>query len=206
VAADVIVFVKAPRSGTVKTRLACTLGNETACDIYKALVASVLRTFSSFPSVQLRFSPDDALSDITPWLRPGWAAHPQGPGDLGQRMLRAFAHSFGRGMSKVIIIGSDCPEITLRDIDQASDALSSHGLVLGPATDGGYWLIGLTKSEPALFEEITWSSRHVLAETLARAAALGIRVHLLRSLSDIDTAEDWERCQCSKQAGTPAPN
>ena len=205
-AADVIVFVKAPRSGTVKTRLARTIGNQAACDIYRALVASVLRTVSSFPTVQVHFSPDDALSDIAPWLRPGWSAHPQGPGDLGQRMLRAFAHSFDRGVSKVIIIGSDCPEITLRDIDQASDALSSYSLVLGPATDGGYWLIGLTKSEPALFEEITWSSRHVLAQTLARATALGMRVHLLRTLSDIDTAEDWERYQCSKQAGTPAPN
>ena len=205
-AADVIVFVKAPRFGTVKTRLAHTLGDQAACGIYKALLASVFNTFSTFPNLQVRFSPDDALSEIAPWLRPGWAAHPQGPGDLGQRMLRAFAHSFGCGMSKVIIIGSDCPEITLRDIDQASEALSSHGLVLGPATDGGYWLIGLAKSEPALFEEITWSSRHVLAETLARAAALGMRVHLLRTLSDIDTAEDWERYQRSKQAGTPAPN
>ena len=205
-AADVIVFIKAPRSGTVKTRLARTLGDQAACDIYKALLSSTLATLSSFPGLQIRFSPDDALRDISPWLHPGWAANPQGPGDLGQRMLRAFEHSLGRGVSKVIIIGSDCPEITLHDIDQASSALSSHDLVLGPATDGGYWLIGLAKTEPALFEGITWGSRHVLAETLARATALGMRIHLLRTLSDIDTAEDWERYQRSKQGGTPAPN
>jgi glycosyltransferase A (GT-A) superfamily protein (DUF2064 family) len=81
--------------------------------------------------------------------------------------------------------------VTAADIEQAWLALEEHDLVLGPATDGGYWLIALQQPQPSLFHDIPWSSEHVLQETLQRATAAGLRVHQLRTLSDVDTAEDW---------------
>ena len=207
-AADVIVFVRAPRIGTVKTRLAKTVGEAGARDIYQFLLSTICEVLDGRPRVTLRYCPDDALELIQPWLRPAWAAQPQGPGDLGERMHRAFMHAFAHGAAKVVVIGSDCPEITPADIDEAFRSLATHDLVLGPASDGGYWLIGLAKSQPSLFQNISWSSKAVLAQTLSRATVLGLRVRALRVLSDIDTAEDWNRYQRMKAevSGTPAPN
>lgn len=188
----VIVFVKAPRPGAVKTRLAKTLGAESACGAYRQLVETLLKELSSLPAVELRFTPDDAQAEIQSWLGEVWQARPQGSGDLGQRMQAAFADAFATGASRVAIVGSDCPEVTAADIRQAWSELKSHDLVIGPAMDGGYWLIGLTREQPELFKGISWSSEHVLAETLQRAKGAGLRVQLLRILSDVDTEKDWK--------------
>jgi rSAM/selenodomain-associated transferase 1 len=186
-----IVFVKAPRLGTVKTRLARELGESTALEIYQSLVQKVLASISAFPNVELRFTPDDAENEIQPWLRPGWVSAPQGDGDLGARLHRAFTTAFANGATRVILIGSDCPALSADDIQAAWCALESHDVVLGPATDGGYWLIALRSPQPTLFENMTWSTPSVLAETLVRAAKRRLATHQLRPLSDIDTAEDW---------------
>ena len=93
---------------------------------------------------------------------------------------------------RVVIIGSDCPEVTTGDIRAAWRELRTHDVVLGPATDGGYWLIGLRQTRPELFAGIAWSSETVLAETLRRAKSAGLHIQLLRILADVDTAEDWE--------------
>jgi rSAM/selenodomain-associated transferase 1 len=188
-----IVFVKAPRPGSVKTRLAQSVGNEAACEIYEHLLKTILYTLTALPAVELRYSPDDALAEITSWLQQGWSARSQGDGDLGARMERAFGDAFHSGASKAVIIGSDCPMIRSEDLEQAWRALDDSDLVLGPATDGGYWLVGLRKPHPALFEGIEWSSERVLAQTISRAAALNLRSYLLRELSDVDTLADWQR-------------
>jgi uncharacterized protein len=106
-------------------------------------------------------------------------------------MQRAFEAAFGSGAERVVIIGSDCPEIGVADVRAAWKQLRSHDLVVGPAIDGGYWLIGLRAPQPKLFDEITWSSDQVLGQTLQRAKLLGLRVQLLRILADIDTEADW---------------
>src|SRR5688572_19334877 len=106
-----IVFVKAPRPGSVKTRLAHTVGPEAACAAYGRLVETLLQALSSLPEVELRFAPDDAEKEIQSWLRKGWRARPQGGDDLGQRMQTAFADAFAEGASRVVIVGSDCPEV-----------------------------------------------------------------------------------------------
>jgi uncharacterized protein len=93
----------------------------------------------------------------------------------------------------VVIIGSDCVELASKDIRCAWRELKTHDVVVGPAMDGGYWLIGLRAPRPELFEGIHWSTDAVLGETLQRAKALGLRIQLLRILSDVDTAEDWQR-------------
>jgi rSAM/selenodomain-associated transferase 1 len=110
---------------------------------------------------------------------------------FGERLDRAFTEAFGTGARRVVVIGSDCPEIASDDIEKAWAALREFDLVLGPATDGGYWLLGLRAPQPQLFRGIPWSSATVLNETLARARPTGLSVHLLRELSDIDTVEDW---------------
>jgi rSAM/selenodomain-associated transferase 1 len=112
--------------------------------------------------------------------------------DLGQRMANAFARSFESGMEKVVLIGTDCPTLQSQHLNQAFEALTNSDLVLGPATDGGYYLIGMKRRSDYLFEGISWSTAAVLSQTLAVATAHGLDFTLLDELSDIDTQEDWE--------------
>lgn len=188
-----IIFVKAPRAGFVKTRLATALGPHGALAAYRALVERLLEQLTPLRDVELRHAPDDAAPEIAAWLRPGWRTSTQGDGGLGARMCRAFVEAFASGAQRVVLIGSDCPHVTTGDIAAAADALDDHDVALGPAEDGGYWLVALRAPAPGLFEQIEWSTEGVLAQTLARAQALGLRVHLLRVLPDVDTAEDWRR-------------
>ena len=118
---------------------------------------------------------------------------PQGGGDLGTRLTRTFAEHFAQGAERVVVIGADCPELTAADIAAALDALKVCDVVLGPALDGGYWLVGLRAPQPGLFREIAWSTTEVLAQTEAKARAAGLSVRRLRALSDVDTFDDWQR-------------
>lgn len=186
-----VVFVKAPRAGQVKTRIAETAGPERAREIYLRLVKQVVESMRALQNVELRFSPDDAGAEVQPWLQGGWTASAQGEGDLGERLHRAFSDAFAAGAERVVIIGSDCPEVRTADVRTAWRELKSHDIVVGPAVDGGYWLIGLSAPQPDLFKGIAWSSDQVLGETLARAKSLKLRIQLLRILTDIDTEEDW---------------
>src|SRR5262245_46667242 len=104
-----IVFLKAPRPGSVKTRLARVLGDEAACDAYRRLVPILLNRLAELPELVLCYSPDDALDEIRPWLRQRWHAAPQGDGDLGERLAGAFDRAFAAGARRVAVIGSDCP-------------------------------------------------------------------------------------------------
>jgi uncharacterized protein len=186
-----IVFLKAPRPGSVKTRIAQTAGRDRACSIYGELVEAVLNRLTALKDIELRFSPDDAETEIQKWLRNDWLAQPQGDGDLGERLHRAFANAFAAGAERIVIIGSDSPEVSTKDIRVAWKELNTHDIVVGPAVDGGYWLIGLRAPQPQLFAGIEWSSDQVLAQTLSRAKSLGLKIQLLRILADIDTEEDW---------------
>lgn len=197
-----VVFVKAPRPGLVKTRLAQTIGDQTACAVYCELVAAVLDRIGIISSVELRFSPDDAPDEIASWMRPGWTMRPQGVGSLGERMHRAFLERFESGARRVVIIGSDSPEISATDICEAWEALKSHDVVLGPAVDGGYWLIGLRGPCAELFEGISWSTDSVMRETLARIDHAKLTFRLLRHLNDVDVEPDvraWRRRQADER-------
>ena len=200
-----IVFLKAPRPGAVKTRLAATLGAKAACTIYQHLVTVLLRKLASVPHVELRFTPDEARGEVEPWASPHWRLEPQGPGDLGLRLAEAFAAAFQRGSKQVLVIGSDCPELGLADLEAAWTALLSNDVVLGPARDGGYWLIGLRAAAPELFEGIAWGSDAVLSQTLERCRQRGLQVHLLRELEDIDTEEAWCRYLTRQPKGEACP-
>jgi hypothetical protein len=188
-----MIFVKAPRPGQVKTRLAQALGAEAASAVYRHLVERLLERLNGLWPVELCFTPEDARSEIEPWLRTGWTARAQSPGDLGRRLSVAFEAAFDQGVTRAVVIGSDCVEVEPHDIHLAWAELDAHDLVVGPAQDGGYWLIALRHPQPLLFEGIPWSTSRVLATTLARARSLRLPVKLLRTLGDIDTLEDWQR-------------
>ena len=187
-----IVFVRAPRLGEVKTRLAHAIGREAALSAYRVLVGQLLENLGRLQNVELRLTPDAGRAELPPWLRPGWALMPQGEGDLGVRLGRAFQESFAEGSQGVVIIGSDCPAVSVADIESAWRSLLTNDVVLGPASDGGYWLIGLRGPQPCLFENVPWSTASVLETTLARVRNAGLTFHCLRELTDIDTAEDWK--------------
>lgn len=186
-----IVFLKAPRPGQVKTRLAKTIGAEAACAAYRQLTETVLDRISPLSGVQLRHAPDDALAEIQPWLRPGWQAAAQGHGDLGERLNAAFVETFNRGARQVVIIGSDSPGVSARDIETAWASMKENDVVIGPAADGGYWLIGLREPRPALFQNMAWSTKTVFQETVKRCKTAGLSVKLLHELADVDTEADW---------------
>lgn len=190
---QLVVLLKAPRIGSVKTRLAESIGPEAALAAYQQLVATLLSNLAPLANVELCFAPTDADAEIAPWLRQGWVCQPQAGGDLGARLQEVFVRHFQSGAERVVIIGSDCPEVMPADVESAWHALANHDLVLGPAVDGGYWLVGLCAPQAHLFTAMPWSTEMVLAETLRRAGLSGLRVALLRELSDVDTEADWRR-------------
>ncbi len=188
-----VLFAKAPRLGLVKTRLARTLGDSKALEAYQVLADATLASIAGFQDVTVQFSPDDALQEIQSWLRPGWRTAPQGSGDLGERLARCFAQQLQPAPSRVVVIGSDCPDVSSMDVEAAWRLLETHDLVLGPALDGGYWLIGLNQTQPSLFSGIDWSTPRVLEQTLARADLRKLKTSTLRPLEDVDTPEDWKK-------------
>ena len=186
-----LVFVKAPRPGGVKTRLAKSIGAGPACEAYRQIVTTLLNRLNTLDGVELCYTPEDASAEIQSWLQDGWVTAPQREGDLGQRLQSAFERSFAAGARRVVIIGSDCPEVTARDVREAWKSLRVRDVVLGPTTDGGYWLVGLRRVEADLFRKIPWSSEEVFGETMNRIGQRGLSVQLLRRLADVDAESDW---------------
>lgn len=203
-----IVFVKAPRPGEVKTRLAATLGAEHAADFYRAIAEEEIRRTAPRNGEYERiffFSPADARAEIADWL-PGEELAPQEGGDLGERMSRAFASAFAAGARRVAIVGTDVPSCGREHVAEALRSLDDHDLVLGPTLDGGYYLIALDRPRPALFQSIPWSTPSVLPATAERAGVRGLAVRMIDPLRDIDTIADvkaeWPRFRILI-AGTP---
>ncbi len=194
-----LVFLKSPVPGTVKTRLIPALGADAAADLYRVLAGQALRrTWPGEGEYErlLCFAPRDARARVESWL-PGEVCVPQAEGDLGQRMLVAFEEAFRRGAERVAIIGSDVPWVSRDHVTRAFELLERSDVVLGPAPDGGYYLLGLSRPIPSLFHGIPWSTPAVLSVTSARAAGLGLSLGLLDPLPDIDTIADvgreWDR-------------
>lgn len=194
-----LVFVKAPRPGAVKTRLAAVLGDEAAAGLYRAIAEEEIRNAAPRAGEYERtffFTPDDARPEIESWL-PGETLEPQQGRDLGERMSRAFASAFAAGARRVAIIGTDVPDCGREHVMEALRSLDGHDVVLGPTHDGGYYLMALDRPRPALFQSIPWSTPSVLPATAERAGLLGFSVRMLDPLRDIDTLEDvkaeWPR-------------
>ena len=187
-----VVFVKHPAPGAVKTRLGAAVGPEPAARLYRTLAERVLEATTPRAGEYERlvfFDPPDALEEMRAWL-PGVRLLAQSAGDLGARMADAFARAFARGASRVAIVGTDAPGLSRQTVVDALAALDAADVVLGPSEDGGYYLLALRNPRPELFAGITWSTSTVAAETRARAAAAGLSVRELAPLRDVDTLED----------------
>lgn len=190
----VLVFVRAPEPGRVKTRLAAAIGDQAALRVYRRLAEHTLREAAALAGqgvrVRVHHTPADAGPAVRAWLGDGPAYLPQADGDLGRRMEDAFARAFADGAERVVIVGSDLPDVSASLLRRAFDALDDHPAVLGPARDGGYYLLGLTRMVPGIFDGIAWSTPDVLAATLARFRAAGVVPAMLEELADVDEVED----------------
>jgi uncharacterized protein len=185
----VAVFLKAPRPGMVKTRLAAEIGERRALRLYRVMAA---RTLDAVRQTGLDaiiwFTPVDAQPEMRLWLGEAWELRPQASGDLGARLgAAAQAVVPGRGW---IAIGADCPRLDADLLRQAGAIVASGSIALGPSTDGGYYLIGGVTPLPDIFTGIPWSTDQVLAATRARLAGMGAVVRELPVLRDVDTASD----------------
>jgi rSAM/selenodomain-associated transferase 1 len=187
-----IVFVKEPKPGATKTRLLPALDAETAAELYRALADEEIRRTAPRPGEYDRrffFTPAGGREVVASWL-PGEELLPQQGGDLGARMAEAFAECFRRGARRAAIIGTDVPWVGRERVTEAFAALDEHDVVLGPTTDGGYYLLALDRPRSALFQAIAWSTPAVFPSTVERAGTLGLRVRVLAELPDIDTIDD----------------
>ncbi len=187
-----IIFVKNPIEGQVKTRIAKTTGNGKAVEIYRELLQYTHDVAESLPAAEYAktvyygdyINPDDLWN--------GWtkARQPQ-DGDLGDRMKQAFREQFALGASRVVIIGSDCLALQPRHLEVAFAALSTRDVVIGPSTDGGYYLLGMNVLYEQIFDGMPWSQLELLNQTKSLLKAGSISFTLLEPLTDIDEWKDY---------------
>jgi len=182
----ILTFLKAPRRGTVKTRLGLEIGFDEATVIYRQLAEEQLSRIPTDFRTEIHYAPRGAAGEMRAWLGRDAAFKAQSGGDLGERLSKAFADGFRRGYHQIIAIGSDCPELDESCLRRAAGKLTATDVVLGPATDGGYYLIGLRIPAPRVFENIEWSTATVLASTQARIQECGLSSSLLEEKEDID--------------------
>lgn len=189
-----IIFARYPEAGRVKTRLIPALGAAGAAEFYCQMAEQTLaqaRQLQGQRSLQVEVCFAGGTSELMQdWLGGDLLYTAQGDGDLGERMQRSLDSAFGTGVQRSVIIGTDCPDLDAQLIEQAFQNLDQHDVVLGPAADGGYYLIGLRQSVPALFTGIAWSTAIVLQQTVNIAQELGLTIAYLPTLSDIDYPED----------------
>ena len=208
-----IIFTRYPEPGTTKTRMIPKLGAEGAAELQRQMTEHIVSRVTEFTgshatSVEVRFDGGNRHL-MAAWLGIRFDYTPQGNGDIGIRMSRAFEDGFRSGYESVVIIGSDIPDVTNDIVNTAFDELRRHNLVLGPAADGGYYLIAMEKTvfiqaASRLFDDIRWGTDGVLSQTLAAADKLSLSYFLLDTLEDVDRPEDltvWQ--QASKTTLEP---
>jgi uncharacterized protein len=182
------VFLKAPRLGTVKTRLAATIGDGPALELYRRMVTATLETARAAAlEVTIWYAPADAGDEMRAWLGDEWSYRPQPPGDLGVRLALA-ARSVEPGLW--LAVGADCPGLTSGILREAAGIVAHGRITLGPTQDGGYYLIGGPTPLPDLFSDIPWSTSDVLRRTRARLEQAGATWCELPLLRDVDTEAD----------------
>lgn len=199
----VLMFVKAPHPGKVKTRLGKTIGNERAAELYTYFAQDVLATLCQLPATPLIFfAPHDAQRQISEWLR-GQQYYPQQGEELGDRMSAAFNRCFELGYEQVLIVGSDSPDLPLSYLQTALKQLAVGQVVLGPSEDGGYYALGFTAKNycPQVFEGIEWSTEKVRSQTLKILEHNARSVYELPTWYDVDTLNELQRFYQQNQQG-----
>ncbi len=204
----VIVFAKYPEEGKVKTRLASTLGDKFAKDFYKVCAEhtfkEILKTNRNDTRHFLFYSEENDRNKIKKWTHSKFLLFPQQGKDLGEKILNAFQSVFKNDVSKSIIIGTDLPDISSDIINDAFELLNESDVVLGPAKDGGYYLLGMKKIIKELFIDLPWSTDRLLKKTLEIIKSQNLKVSILPELSDIDTESDlnnWSNTETKLKPG-----
>lgn len=199
----ILVFVKAPYPGQVKTRLGQSVGDRQAAQLYRCFTEDVLDTVESLEAdCLICFAPAAEVSFLKAWLGNHRSYLAQSGIDLGERMATAFRHSFRVGYEQVLIVGSDSPDLPRTYLTQAFDALQQEQAVIGPSEDGGYYTLGFTPSNfcPEVFGPLPWSTPQVYPQTLSILKNAGASVHILPPWPDIDTLEDLRQYFLRHQA------
>jgi rSAM/selenodomain-associated transferase 1 len=194
------LFAKFWQPGTVKTRLAASIGNLAAGQVYQTFLFHLLKRHgNSADSRWVVFSPPERESEFRDSISGAWDFVPQSSGDLGQRMQSFFQQQFERmngeripdsEASKVVVIGADCPQLSPAALQSAFAALDDNRVVIGPSTDGGYYLIGIRDQCLPIFSEIAWGTSSVLHQTRKQLDEQQIKYELLSPLTDVDQVED----------------
>jgi uncharacterized protein len=190
---SVILFVKLPEKGRVKSRLARQLGEDAALSLYENMVLDAVDMLKRgrFP-FRICYTPPDARDRMAVWLGREHDYLPQTGDDLGDRMEGAFARVFSTAVEEALLVGSDIPGLTTGIIEEAFASLVRNDAVIGPADDGGYYLIGFRKNTftPGIFHDMVWSTSTVFRMTMDRLHDASRKVHILSELTDVDTVED----------------
>ncbi|MBD3169373.1 MAG: DUF2064 domain-containing protein [candidate division Zixibacteria bacterium] len=188
-----VMFARDPVPGECKTRLTPHLNEDQSANLYKAFIRDLLDKLkgSEYYDFYVYLYHSNIVDSF--WATFEVELRPQQGENLGERMLNAFAELFNEGYEKAVIIGSDVPTIDIADIGEAFKALETDGIVLGPAEDGGYYLIGLKHAYQQLFEDIDWGSSGVYSSTLSRIKELSINLYELKLRNDVDTIDDLRR-------------
>ena len=191
-----LVFGRHPELGKVKTRLARGIGEHAALSAYEGMLRSTLDLAAGQVALGRRVAVWVDPADRLEAFRRSWGrdldCRPQPKGPLGERLASAETEARREGSSRVVLIGSDCPPLQERHLEEAFTVLRTSPAVLGPALDGGYYLVGLSREIPGVFEGIPWSTPAVLDKTLERLAEAGIRPMMLETLQDVDEAKDLD--------------
>lgn len=200
-----IVFTRLPRAGQAKTRLIPQLGAEGAASLQRRMtrhtVGRAWACSAGGETLRLRIAYEGGSQrELRNWLG-GLPFFPQGGGSLGERLTRCIQHEFAAGASTVIVIGTDCPRLNESHIQEARRALLASPLVFGPAQDGGYYLVGLARDLPGLFDGIEWGTGRVLAQSLEFASRQGIEPALLPELPDVDLPADLPDAEAALSEG-----
>ena len=186
------LFAKFWEPGRVKTRLAATLGNQLACELYEIFLFHLLDSIAPVSDhTTVVFSPPDREADFRAAIALNWMLEPQSEGDLGDRMRNFFAGQFSSASSaqrktKVVVIGADCPQLSVTEIQTAFDELDKNDVVIGPSTDGGYYLLGMQGGLAEVFDDIDWSTSKVLPQTTQRLDQQNKSFALLPAKTDVD--------------------
>ena len=188
------MFAKYWRPGAVKTRLAAAIGDVAAAEVYRRFIVTLLARLDGVAErQQLCYWPDESAAEFQALPLDTWQLVPQSSGDLGARMRHYFEAAFAAGSRRVVLIGSDSPDLPLEYISRAFEQLQSHAVVLGPSDDGGYYLVGAAGGVPPIFDGVEWSSPRVWAQTLAALSAAGMKHFELPPWYDVDELADLQR-------------
>lgn len=180
------IFARFWEPGQVKTRLAATVGAECAATVQRMFLQTLLRRFAAIAEARLLLAtPDDRQAAFRELASADWEIAPQGAGNLGQRMQRYFELGLHRAR-RVVLIGSDSPDLPAEYLERAFEALQTYDVVLGPAADGGYYLVGTTRYAPPIFDGIDWGTSAVWQQTTDRLRSAGIAWHELSGWYDVD--------------------